>query len=231
MKTQRDIYRLLTAAAVLIVAAIAAVISFEHISALALKYGQPALSAYLMPLSVDGLVTVSSLAMFRSARAGLGSPVIARAGLFLGILATLGANVASGVSHGPVGAVIAGWPAVAFVISAEIAIGMVRRKPARIASAVASAPAPVLTVAPAVSVTSDHDTLRDVVTSPVPSRLARMRQQEETVLSAVLANPHVTYPELAGLLGTSERTARRVRDRVSPRLSSSNGQLTKAMSA
>src|SRR5260370_40918870 len=46
-----------------------------------------------MPLSVDGLVAVSSLAMLRSARAGATTGRLARVGLILGVLATIGANV------------------------------------------------------------------------------------------------------------------------------------------
>lgn len=128
MKSDR--YRTLTAAAVLLVAGIAAVISYVHISDLSREHGQFPLAAYLMPLSVDGLVAVSSLALIRSARAGITAPKLARSGLILGIGATLGANIASGLPSGWLGAVIAGWPAVAFVISAEIAITMVRRTPA-----------------------------------------------------------------------------------------------------
>jgi len=129
LKPGRDYYRVLTATAVLIVAGIAATVSFLHISGLALKYGQPPAAAYLMPLSVDGLVATSSLAMLRSARTGVTSGSLARAGLILGVMATIGANVTSGLAHGPVGAVIAGWPAAAFIVSAEIAIGMSRQTP------------------------------------------------------------------------------------------------------
>ncbi len=42
-----DRYRPLTAAAVLLVAAIAAVVSYLHVATLALAYGQPSLAAYL----------------------------------------------------------------------------------------------------------------------------------------------------------------------------------------
>jgi hypothetical protein len=65
-----DRYRPLTAAAVLLVAAIAAVVSYMHVATLALHYGQPPLAAYLLPLSIDGLVATSSLVLLRSARTG-----------------------------------------------------------------------------------------------------------------------------------------------------------------
>jgi hypothetical protein len=123
----RDRYQVLTAAAVLLVAGIAAVISFVHIQRLAVTHGQTPLAAYLLPVSVDGTVAAASLVMLRAARAGLGTPVLARAMLGLAVAATLAANVAYGVPYGLAGAALSGWPAVAFIGCAEMAIGMVRR--------------------------------------------------------------------------------------------------------
>ena len=129
-RTDRDRYRMLTASAVLLVAAIAAVISYQHVVALALRYGQPALAAYLLPVSVDGLVAVSSLVMLRAARIGVSAPWLARTGLVLAVIATLACNVGYGAAHGWPGALLSGWPAVAFVVAAETAITMTRRRPA-----------------------------------------------------------------------------------------------------
>jgi hypothetical protein len=144
-----DPYKTLTAAAVLVVAAIAATVSYLHIARLALAYGQEPLAAYLLPLSIDGVVATSSLVMLRSARASITAPWLAQAGLALSVAATLAANVASGMSHGWHGALIAGWPAVGFVISAETAIAMSRKraKPAPEAKPV-SAPRPTAKAAP-----------------------------------------------------------------------------------
>jgi hypothetical protein len=116
-----------TAAAVLLVAAIAAVVSFVHIQRLALTHGQTQLAAGLLPLSIDGTVAAASLAMLRAARSGLGTPWLARFMLGLAVTATLAANVAYGVPYGLAGALLSGWPAVAFIGCAEMAIGMVRR--------------------------------------------------------------------------------------------------------
>jgi hypothetical protein len=116
-----------TAAAVLLVAAIAAVVSFVHIEHLAVTHGQTQLAAYLLPVSVDGTVAAASLVMLRAARAGLGTPVLARAMLGLAVAATLAANVGYGLPYGLPGALLSGWPAVAFIGCAEMAIGMVRR--------------------------------------------------------------------------------------------------------
>jgi len=128
--TGTDRYKTLTASAVLLVAAIAAVISYEHVVALALRYGQPVLAAYLLPVSIDGLVAVSSLVMLRAARTGVSAPWLARTGLVLAVIAALACNVGYGVAHGWPGALLSGWPAVAFVVAAETAISMTRQRPA-----------------------------------------------------------------------------------------------------
>src|SRR5258707_9754292 len=74
----RDADRLLsraTAGAVLVVAAIAAVISYQHIQHLAITHGQTWLSAALLPISIDGTVAAASLVMLHVARAGLSTLV------------------------------------------------------------------------------------------------------------------------------------------------------------
>ena len=119
--------RRMAAAAVLLVAAIAAVISYVHIERLAVTHGQTALAAYLLPLSIDGTVAAASLAMLLAARAGLGTPRLARFMLGLAVAATLASNVAYGARFGITGSLLSGWPAVAFIGSAELAIGMARR--------------------------------------------------------------------------------------------------------
>jgi hypothetical protein len=63
--------------------------------------------------------------------AGLGAPqgavpALARWLLGLGIAATLAANVAHGLGHGPVGAAVAAWSAVALVGSYELLMMVIR---------------------------------------------------------------------------------------------------------
>lgn len=119
--------RRLTAGAVLGVAGIAAVVSFVHIQQVALDHGQSPLAAFLLPFSIDGTVVAASSAMLRAARAGLGTPRMGRFMLVLAVLATLACNVAYGLPYGVAGALISGWPAVAFIGCAELAIGMARK--------------------------------------------------------------------------------------------------------
>jgi uncharacterized protein DUF2637 len=115
-----------TAAVVLAVAAFAAVVSYSHIYDLGRAHGQSGTAARLLPLSVDGLIVAAGLVLLRAAREHAPAPVLARCCLWLGIAATVGANVSYGAAYGPLGAIISAWPAVAFVGSAEMALGMVR---------------------------------------------------------------------------------------------------------
>jgi Protein of unknown function (DUF2637) len=120
------VIRWTTAGAVIGVAAVAAVASYEHAYALVRAHGEAGLTGRLVPLTVDGLIYASSMAMLDSARRKVPVPPLARWLLGLGIAATLAANVAHGLGHGPSGAVVAAWPAVALVGSYELLMVLIR---------------------------------------------------------------------------------------------------------
>jgi Protein of unknown function (DUF2637) len=101
-----------TACAVADVAAIAAVASYEHAYALVRVHGEAGWTGRLVPLTVDGLIYASSMVMLDSARRKTSVPALARWLLGLGIAATLAANVAHGLGHGPIGAAVAAWPVI-----------------------------------------------------------------------------------------------------------------------
>jgi hypothetical protein len=115
-----------TAAAVVGVAVVAAVVSYEHAYALVHAHGETGWTAHLIPLTVDGLIWASSMVMLDSARRKVPVPALARWLLGLGIAATLAANVAHGLGHGPVGAAVGAWPAVALVGSYELLMMIIR---------------------------------------------------------------------------------------------------------
>ena len=94
------------AGAVLIVAAIAAVVSYIHIENLALSHGQGHLAALLLPISVDGMISAASLALLYAARAGLPSPWLGRLMLGLGVAATVAAKAVEGACGGAVGVMV-----------------------------------------------------------------------------------------------------------------------------
>ncbi len=121
------VIRLATAAVVCAVAAFAAVVSYSHIYGLGRAHGQDGTAARLLPLSVDGLILAASLVLLHEARNGRDAPGLARFMLWLGIAATVGANIAYGAGYGLLGALISAWPAVAFIGSVEIAMQQVRR--------------------------------------------------------------------------------------------------------
>jgi hypothetical protein len=120
------VIRWTTALAVVGVAAVAAVASYEHAYALVRAHGEAGWTGRLIPLTVDGLIYASSMVMLDSARRGIQVPGLARWLLSLGVVATLGANVAHGLDQGIVGAVVAAWPAVALVGSYELLMMIIR---------------------------------------------------------------------------------------------------------
>jgi hypothetical protein len=109
-----------TALAVLGVAGVAAVASYEHAYDLVRAHGEVGWTARLVPLTVDGLIYASSMVMLDSARRKTPVPALAHWLLGLGIAATLAANVVHGLGQGLAGAAVAAWPAVALVGSYEL---------------------------------------------------------------------------------------------------------------
>ena len=96
---------------VVAVTAIAAVISYGHARELVQRYGATGWTADALPLTIDGLVATCSLILVDCARHNRTAPWQAWFLLITGACATVAANVAAGLSHGLVGAAIAGWPA------------------------------------------------------------------------------------------------------------------------
>ena len=129
--------RVSTAAAVLGVAGIAAYVSYQHAFEVVRAHGESGLTARLEPATIDGLVYSSSMVVLYAARHRLPVPALARWLLVLGIVATLAANVAHGWPRGPVGAVVAAWPAASLVGSYELLLWLIRTS-----AAVARGPSP-----------------------------------------------------------------------------------------
>jgi hypothetical protein len=124
------IIRWSTAVVVLGVAGVAAVASYEHAYALVRAHGESGWTAHMVPLTVDGLIYASSMAMLDSARRKIAVPGLPRWLLGLGIAATLAANITHGLGHGLVGAAVAAWPGVALVGSYELLMMIIRSEQA-----------------------------------------------------------------------------------------------------
>lgn len=172
----------LAAGAVLLVAAIAAVVSYIHVESIAATHGQGWAASLLLPLSVDGTVAAASLQMLRSARHGRPVDWLQRLMLAAGVAATLAANVLYGWPHGIVSAVISGWPAAAFIGSAEMAIRSIRQ---------------------------GRPEQRKKASRPARKPAGKRAKVTAKVAAIVTANPAIDGPQLAARMGVSERTARR----------------------
>jgi hypothetical protein len=107
-----------TTAAVLSVALVAAVASYEHMRALAVVAGE-GWRSWLLPISVDGLAVAASMTMLVRRRAGLRAGALPWAALLLGLGASLAANVAA-AEPSVAGRLVAAWPPVALLLAYEL---------------------------------------------------------------------------------------------------------------
>jgi hypothetical protein len=107
-----------TTLAVLLVALVAAVASYEHMRALAVVAGEDWRS-WLLPISVDGLAVAASLTMLVRRRAGLPAGGLAWVALLLGLGASMAANVAA-AEPTVAGRLVAAWPPVALLLAYEL---------------------------------------------------------------------------------------------------------------
>jgi len=122
----------------LMVAGVALYVSYWHIRGGALDHGLDAVSAAILPLSVDGMV-ITSARYVTKAQTILGK-TLAIIGFILGVLATLAGNLMS--SDGtPVGTGFAAWPAIAVVVTGAILHwGDAKAKPKKSTKAPTKAP-------------------------------------------------------------------------------------------
>jgi Protein of unknown function (DUF2637) len=110
--------------AVIAVALVAAVASYDHQRSLAEMAGED-WRAWLLPVSVDGLVLVASRTMLVRRRAGQSAGALAWAALLVGLAASLAANVAAAEAT-LIGRLVAAWPPVALLFSYELLMQQVR---------------------------------------------------------------------------------------------------------
>jgi Protein of unknown function (DUF2637) len=118
--------RITTALAVAAVAVVAAVISYQHAFGLVRSHGESGVTARLVPFTVDGLIWAASMLVLDASRRGQPIPRLAAWSLGAGIVATVGANLAHGMGHGPVGMLVSAWPALALVASFELLMMLIR---------------------------------------------------------------------------------------------------------
>ncbi|MDG6110249.1 DUF2637 domain-containing protein [Dactylosporangium aurantiacum] len=108
------------------VATIAAWSSWSHMVHVALRHGERPEVAYVLPISVDGMLIVASAVMVEDKRNGHRVRWSARIAFVAGVAASVAANIAA--AQPTVGArIVAAWPAVAMLLVVEM---LSRAKPA-----------------------------------------------------------------------------------------------------
>ena len=224
------VIRWVMATAVTAVAGVAAWTSYLHTVAVVVGHGEDTTTAALVPVTTDGLILAAGLVLLHCARSDRPAPDLARVLLALGIAATLAANVLHGIGHGPVGAVIAAWPATAFVGVSELALWLIRASgavsPADAVETISAAPVavdaavsdewpgagwlpdilPPRTAAPtrtgfSVTATKTHRV------AAVPAG----REGVEHVRTLLAERPNMSGADIARALGVSDRHGRRLR--------------------
>lgn len=187
-----------TIGAVSLVAGIAGWVSYIHAYDVIRAHGEAGLVGRVYPGTVDGLIYCASMVLLDSARRGITAPVIARWLLAAGIGATLLANVLAGLSWGPLGAVVAAWPALALVGSYELLMLIIRG-----------------------SAREDRQPPADVLPSPSFTD-AQTAAREALARSVVGGNP-LSQNQLQAQFRLSRAEATRVRQAV---LAESNGHVS-----
>ncbi|GAA1778269.1 DUF2637 domain-containing protein [Luedemannella helvata] len=199
------------------VAGIAAWSSYWHMVGVALKVGENADVAYVLPLSVDGMLVVASVAMADDKAAGRKVRWSARIAFLAGVLASVGANVAH--AHDTIGArIVAAWPAVALLLVVEILSRAGKRitTTAQMASDVSPSTAGDVTpavVVPGGDVSAPGSSVTPQVKAPTRRRTTPKRQPSaaDKVAAAVARSPRASDAAIASKLGLSEATVKRHR--------------------
>jgi hypothetical protein len=198
--------RIASLAGTVAVTVIAAVGSYDHMRAVALGAGQSPLLAALLPLSVDGMILVATLALGDGRR----SKVTAWVAFLVGVAASLAANVMAAAPDA-VARTVSAWPAVALLLTVEV---LARSGRSTATATAATAPATASTAATAAQVTAPATAAgrRPRATSPRPRRTTAAAPADDVTarVAALLADrPTATVEDVAAAIGRAPRTARR----------------------
>ena len=101
-------------------------VSFGHIRTFALLAGAAEWEAVVIAATVDALVVLAVAAIGHAKRTGHTPPPVAKVALVVGIVATTGANLHYGLSHGWMGIVVSLWVPVAAELAYQLAMAAVR---------------------------------------------------------------------------------------------------------
>jgi hypothetical protein len=185
----------------------------------ALRFGERPEVAYVLPISVDGMLIVASTAMVDDQRAGRPVRWSARIAFLAGVTASVAANITA--AQATFGArIVAAWPAIALLLVVEM-LSRVRRTPAAPTEDVGADPLDIVTgtAAPADSgPRSEPATASPAVrTRKMPRASGRSGQRRrgrgdtsEAVLKVRAERPDASTADIAAHLGVTERHVRRL---------------------
>ena len=239
-KPPRQTGRMTAILGVATVAAAAAVISFSHVQALARTAGEPELTAWLLPLSIDGAIAAAAAVVLADSKAGRRTTFLAWLMLALGLAASLAANIASAQPTWTA-RVVAAWPPIALALGIEVLASMSRRsgpvalagtvppgtttEPSQASSLASSrsvstsaAPLPASgpsTTTPARPSTSEQLHLVDKPAPAKPSRLAAARTEDDHAIEVIrrldqVAGGHASRRTIQDELGCGASRATRL---------------------
>jgi hypothetical protein len=126
-------------------------------------HGESGATARLVPFTVDGLIWAASMVILDASRRKQSAPALAKWSLGVGIAATIGANVAHGLTHGSIGALVSAWPALALVGSFELLMTLTRSAGTPVQAQPYSEAVPVVTEEEQPSRTEVEQTPEDAV--------------------------------------------------------------------
>lgn len=168
-----------------VVALVAGYVSYLHIVDVALVVGERPEVAYALPVTIDALMVMSTLALLHDRRHRW-----AQAGFLFGVAVSVTCNVASAEPSWPARGVAA-IPAVALLLAVEVLV--------RSGARTATGRTPPRT----------RSRTRPRITGRTRPRSATRTTAADKVARAAAKRPDATVAELARLSGLSERTVRR----------------------
>lgn len=193
--------RIASITSALAVAGIAAVASYSHMRGLALEYGQEPLIATLLPLSVDGMLVVATVALGDGRRYRWSAWVAFWVGVVCSIIANVLAAEPSAIAR-----CISAWPAVAFLLVVEVITRSGRVLP--IAAVVATPPS---ASDPATEVATEVATVpaEPAPAAPLPGSAANLPASAVRLAKVRARRPDMSQVDAAARAKVSERTAQR----------------------
>lgn len=212
--------RFASIASALLVAAIAFLASYSHMRHLSLRYGQDHVIATLLPISVDGMLVVATIALGDGRRHRWSAWVA----FWTGVAASVVANVLA-AQPSAIARCISAWPAVAFLLVVEVITRGARIRaatepahPTATAAVVPASPSPAepATVADSVADPNPPTTppRRRATAAPKPATKAAKEPANDTAKKVTRWHaklPDATHAELAAKAGVSVRSVERYR--------------------